>query len=213
MPSLNAVMPVPEVSTRPASLASLRDKLSQLFSKVKLPSSPALATKILELTEDPDASIDDFANVIRLDGSLSARLLKMSNSASLGQRTPVTTIPKAVSVLGLSRVKTAALGFQLVGHLNKLGSCPFDMTRYWQQAVLRGCVARELAGIIVPRLREEAFLVGLLQDTGVLLLVQVLGRDYADLYQKYAHSHATFYAHERTDARYAHVDASAVMAH
>lgn len=199
-------------SARSGSASSLREKLVTLFNKVKLPSSPVLATKILELTQNPDASAEDFAKLIQMDGALAARLLKMSNAASLGQRTPVTTLHKAVTVLGIARVRTAALGFQLVGHLNKIGSCPFDMTRYWQHAVLRGCVARELARAIIPKLAEEAFLVGLLQDTGILLLVQILGKEYADLFSKFGQDHVTFYQAERRSAAHTHVEASAAIA-
>ncbi|MBI5765042.1 MAG: GGDEF domain-containing protein [Planctomycetes bacterium] len=212
MGSSNSVLAGPKDPIRSGSASSLREKLVSLFGKVKLPSSPVLATKILELTQNEDASAEDFAQLIQMDGALAARLLKMSNAASLGQRTPVTTLHKAVTVLGIARVRTAALGFQLVGHLNKLGNYPFDMARYWQHALLRGCVARELARIVVPKLAEEAFLVGLLQDTGILLLIQILGKEYADLFAKFGQDHVIFYQAERRSAAHTHVEASAAIA-
>ena len=134
------------------------DELRKLFAKAKLPSSPALASRILALADDPDATLDQFAKVIQVDGALAARLLKMANSACMALVTPATTIQRAVMVLGLGRVRTAALGFQLVGHLNKLGGKKFDIKAYWQQSVLRGCVGREIANVVAPGLAEEAFL-------------------------------------------------------
>ena len=191
---------------------SVLDELRKLFVKAKLPSSPALASRILALADDPDATIDQFAKIIQMDGALAARLLKMANSACMALITPATTIQRAVMVLGLGRVRTAALGFQLVGHLNKLGGKKFNIKAYWQQSVLRGCIGREIAQVVAPGLAEEAFLVGLLCDGGILLLVQLLGPEYAALYESGGLSPAAFHAAEKGRFPYDHADAIAAMA-
>lgn len=195
-----------------AGQETVLDELRKLFVKAKLPSSPALASRILALADDPDATIEQFAKVIQMDGALAARLLKMTNSACMALVTPATTIQRAVMVLGLGRVRTAALGFQLVGHLNKLGGKNFDIKAYWRQSVLRGCVGREIANVVAPGLAEEAFLVGLLCDGGVLLLVQLLGPEYAALYESGGLSPAAFHAVEKERFRFHHADAIAAMA-
>jgi diguanylate cyclase (GGDEF)-like protein len=192
--------------------SSLQAELRKLFRRAKLPTSPGLATQILALAANPDATREQFAEAIALDGALSARLLKMANCAQFAQREPVTSISRAVTVLGIDRVKTAALGFQLVGHLNKLGGCPFDMKVYWQYSLLRGCVARELAKLFAPALTEEAFLVGLLQECGALLLVQLYGAEYAALVEAGRSSPTAFYDEERRKFQYNHVQAIMVMA-
>ncbi|HKQ46501.1 MAG TPA: GGDEF domain-containing protein [Phycisphaerae bacterium] len=191
---------------------AILDQLRKLFVKAKLPSSPVLASRILSLAADPDATIDQFAKVIQMDGALAARLLKMANSACMALVTPATTIQRAVMVLGLGRVRTAALGFQLVGHLNKLGGKRFDIKAYWKQSVLRGCVGREIARVVAPGLAEEAFLIGLLCDGGILLLVQLLGPEYAALYETGGLSPAAFYAAEKGRFPYDHADAISAMA-
>ena len=53
--------------------------------------------------------------------ALSARLLEMANAAMYAQREPVTTIKRAVTLMGLRRIRMVALGFQLVAHLDRLG--------------------------------------------------------------------------------------------
>lgn len=195
-----------------AEQGTLQEELRGLFRKAKLPTSPVLATQILSLASNPKATTDQFANCIAMDGALAARLLKMANSVMFAQREPVTTIARAVTVLGIGRVKTAALGFQLVDHLNRLGCCPFDMKAYWQHSVLRACIARELANSFVPSLKEEAFLVGLLQDCGILLLVQLLGASYAELYRRSLQSPEKFYSGEKREFRFNHIQAIRVMA-
>src|SRR3990172_5427453 len=189
----------------------LSGDLCRLFAKAKMPTNPALATELLRLTKDTKANAGDFAGLIRTDPALATRLLKTANSVQFAQRTPVTTIERAVSVLGLYRVKTAALSFQLVSHLDRLGGVPFDMKAFWQHSVLRACLARSIAQTAVPQRQEEAFLVGLLEDCGVLLLVQVLGASYATLCRS-SLSPAGFYAVERDSFPYTHLDAISVMA-
>ena len=89
---------------------ALQSDLRELFACGKMPTSPALAARILELIKDPSSSSNDFAQVIRADQALATRLLKTANSARFAQRGPVTTIDRAVTILGLGRVKTSSLG-------------------------------------------------------------------------------------------------------
>jgi len=176
-----------------------------------MPSSPAVATRILALADNPRATVQQFARAICADGALAARLIKMCNSAAHGLATRVTTIERAVAVLGLGRVRTAALGFHLVGHLNKLGGVPFDMKAYWRTSALRACILREVAQRVVPNLAEEGFLVGLLCESGVLPLVQILGAEYAAHYMENGDCAAQFYSGEKQRFPYTHVDAVTVL--
>ncbi|MCB9849443.1 MAG: HDOD domain-containing protein [Phycisphaerales bacterium] len=191
---------------------ALQAELRELFARAKMPSSPALAAQIIELAEDPNSTVDQFANIIQLDPALVARLLSMTNSAAYGQRHEVTTIQRAVSVLGIYRVRTVSLGFQLVGHLGRLGGCSFDMPHFWQQSLLRGCLGRELAEHVVPSCADEAFLIGLLQDCGMLMLVQLLGQTYAELCGDTSLTPTAFYLAEKRSQRYDHAETAGALA-
>ncbi|MHC4611074.1 MAG: sensor domain-containing diguanylate cyclase, partial [Planctomycetota bacterium] len=190
---------------------ALRDGLRGIFAKAKMPSNPALVSRILALINDSKSSAADFGAAIRADAALCSRLLKAANCALFAQRNPVTTIERAVTVLGLDRVKTVSLGFQLVTCLERLGGAPFDMKAFWQHSLLRACIARSIAHTAVPGRKEEAFLIGLLQDCGVPLLVQVLGCGYARLYRSKL-SPTAFYKVERESFPHTHVDAITAMA-
>lgn len=161
---------------------SLDDRLRSVFEHAKLPTNPAIAVEILRLSDDPESSAEQFASAIAADPALAGRLLEMANTAHFVQREPVTSIRRAVTLLGLRRIRMVSLGFQLVAHLNKLGGADFDLKRFWQHSVLRASLAREVAAICTPERVEEAFLIGLLQDCGILLLVQVYGEAYAELH-------------------------------
>ncbi len=190
----------------------LTSKLRKLFAEAKLPTNPALAATILKLIDDPKSSAADFASALRSDPALSTRLLKTANSVHFAQREPVTTIARAITVLGLNRVKTASLAFQLVTHLNKLGGTPFDMKMFWQDSLLRACLGHSIAEQVIPERREEAFLIALLLECGILLLVQVYGSSYVTLYRSGNLSPTAFYAVEGQAFPHTHVDAISVMA-
>lgn len=190
----------------------LRHDLRAVFATAKLPTNPSLATRILALIRDPSSSVADFGTAIRTDPGLSSRLLKTANSPLFAQQTAVTTVERAVTVLGLARVRSIALGFQLVLHLDRLGGTPFDMKSFWQHSLLRACLARSLAEAVIPERKEEAFLGGLLQDCGIPLLAQVLGSSYSNLYRPTELSPAAFYAVEKKTFPHTHVEAIEVMA-
>jgi diguanylate cyclase (GGDEF)-like protein len=187
--------------------APLQHKLRALFESARLPSSPAVARLILRLIEDPDSSARDFAAVIEADPAMAARLVRLANAAHYAQRNPVCTIQRAVTVIGLAQLRVVALGFELVGHLDRLGGCRFDLRRFWRDSALRACLARQVALRVVPQRAEEAFLVGLLLDCGIVTLVQGLGPDYAELYRACGATPAEFHQAERKKFPYTHVEA------
>ena len=191
---------------------SIQDELRQVFAKAKLPSNPAIAAQILELVNSCKSTTQQFAQVIQADVALAARLMEMANAARFGQRNPATTIQRAVTILGLRRIRMVALGFQLVSNLDRLGKCPFDLKQFWQQSALRACLGRELAETVAPNHVEEAFLIGLLQDCGVLPLVQMYGDEYGELYSQKGALPTAFYRAEQERFKHTHVDAIGVMA-
>ena len=190
---------------------SLQNELRSVFQKAKLPTNPAIAAEILSLVDDPNSSAEQFARVIENDPALAARLMQIGNSSYFSQRHPITSIQRAVTVLGLRRIRMSAVSFQLVSHLDRLGKVSFDLPAFWQHSVLRACMARELAGKVVPEHAEEAFLIGLLQDCGVLLLVQLLGDEYGEFYGNEGFSPTAFFVAERKQFTYNHVEVITVM--
>ncbi|MHC5022361.1 MAG: HDOD domain-containing protein [Planctomycetota bacterium] len=197
--------------TKPANNESLRREMLAVFRRAKLPTCPSIAARVLALINDPSTSAKDFAVVIESDPALAARLLKIANAAYFGQRGTITNIKRALTLVGLRQLRLIVLGFELVGHLDKLGGRAFDLPRFWRDAVLRACVARALARRVVPRCAEEAFIVGLLQDCGVLVLAQIFGPEYAELYGAVGNQPAAFHEAERSRFSHDHVEAMDVL--
>ena len=189
-----------------------RALLNRLLQKAEVPTLPSVAQKLVELCKDENATFAHFAQVIETDPGLASRILKVTNSAYYGLRNKATTLKRAIAVLGLKYVKTVSLGFHVASALNKFSSDGFDMREFWQQSVLRGVIARQLAASYCPDGYEEAFLIGLLQDCGVPFLVQAQGEMYAQMWHQCQGSQASLFQLEQEVFEFDHLTAAAALA-
>lgn len=91
------------MSTENALLTILVEKINN--DTLVLPTLPAIALKIRKAADDPDINLNAMGEVIAQDPSLSARLIKIANSAYLGRTVKVSSISQAVTRIGLSQIK------------------------------------------------------------------------------------------------------------
>jgi diguanylate cyclase (GGDEF)-like protein len=143
-----------------------------------LPSLPVVAVEVLRLTRNESATLDDLARVLSRDPALSARLLKLANSAQFRLGSPATTLQRACLVLGLKTVKLLSLGFSLATSLRG-ADASFPHDELWRRSLLRAAAARTFGRATRSRLADEAFVCGLLGRLGQLVLARCLPREYA----------------------------------
>src|ERR1051325_6151536 len=132
-----------------------------------LPTLPAVAVRVLELTGDESVSLERLAEEIQNDQALAAKVLKTINSSFYGVRRPCGTISQAMVMLGLSAVKSLALSFSLVSSIG-FGDDEFDHVAYWRRGLYTAAAAKIIAREVGRAFEDEAFLGGLLQDVGMM---------------------------------------------
>ena len=135
---------------------------------------PDACIRLNELIEDPRSSVDDIARVIIQDADLSARLLRLANSAWYGQSGRVDTISRAVTLLGTRELADLALVTASCDLFRGIPADLFDMARFWHYSVATGVIARNMArhaGVLQP---ERLFVIGVLHDLGRLVILQHL---------------------------------------
>lgn len=160
-----------------AEIEAVLAEIDRKLDVIGIESRPEVAARMLELVGDENAGLSDFAEALRPDISMTARLLKIANSAYFGQRQPVTSLERACVILGLERIRAVGLGF----YLSRSAAGDDALSRsVWGQSVFRAMLASELAGAIRSPLRAEAFLVGLMMDAGLPLLRRLLGAEAFD---------------------------------
>lgn len=136
---------------------------------IKLPTPPAIALRILEAVKKDHASFEELARIILVDPALTAKVLKVANSSFYSMPNKISTIEKALSVLGTNVTKNIALSFVIAKELSSSENPGFDFQYFWKRAVTCA-VASELLAAKVRYHNEELFVSALLQDIGVLIL-------------------------------------------
>jgi putative nucleotidyltransferase with HDIG domain len=149
-----------------------------------LPSVPVVLSRILEVMDDDTTSARQLEEIILHDPSLSARILKLANSAFYSFESEVKTISRAIPLLGFNLVRSLAIGVTvfesfLRGNRNEAGL----INRLWMHSIGVGMLARD---IWVPRADrshgEFAMLCGLLHDMGKVVLFKKDAAHYSRLF-------------------------------
>jgi putative nucleotidyltransferase with HDIG domain len=150
-----------------AEVAREIDKLSEL------PILPQVLITLNKVAEDDNASAEDLGKIILKDQGLTMQLLKLVNSAYYRQqkRERVTTVSKAVIILGFNGVRRLALGmsvFSMLKDANRLSG----LSELWSHALTVAITARQLAARTGYLPAEEAFVAGLTHDIGRVVLAR-----------------------------------------
>ncbi|MEZ5245785.1 MAG: HDOD domain-containing protein [Acidimicrobiales bacterium] len=153
------------------------DQVAELLDRFELPSFPQVAAEALQHLADPDVKMAEVANVLERDPGLSVHFLRLANSASLGLRSSVDSLDRAVVMLGRNQVESILIGHSVAGSLTSR-SPVIEAPRFWGTAALRAVLASQVALVLDPSRRSEHFTAGLLQDMALLVLSeQVNGYD------------------------------------
>ncbi len=148
---------------------------------LSLPPLPEAATRILRLARDPDVDFREIVKVISADQTLTARVLRASNSALYGTSREVQTIRQAVVLLGRDAVIQLVLSVSVINMKASGAEDGFDRGAFWRHSMAVAVAARGLAGRfgVDP---ERAFIAGLMHDIGKLVLVEHYGERYSKLF-------------------------------
>ena len=163
------------------------------------PDFPAISEHITEINQKASSSMqthrNDLVNVILKDYALTTKLLRLVNSAVFRQYsgTPITTISRAVLILGFEQVRMAALNIALFDHLKNAEQAD-EMKNSLLGSFLSAMIAKEIGGRQRHINVEEAFLVSLFLRLGKLLTIYYFPEEFREIERQMAtqgHSEAT----------------------
>lgn len=186
--------------------------LEKILACPNLPSLPAVALQVIELTADVNVSLKELSRTIQNDQGLAAKVLKTVNSSFYGLRQRCATIDKALVMLGLSPVKSLALGFSLVDSIhdpNHQGD--FDYVAYWRRGLFTGVAGKIIAERAGYEIGDEVFLGGLLQDVGMIAMYTALGDSYVRVLKAAGANHRDLVKHELQELDLQHPDIGAML--
>lgn len=136
---------------------------------IKLVSPPLIYQRLLEVINHPRGGTNDVANVIRDDTALTARLLKVVNSAFFSFPRRIDTVSQAVTVVGTSQVRDLALATSVLTLFKNVSPDLVDMDGFWKHSLACGVGARVVAGLRREGNVERFFVAGILHDVGKLV--------------------------------------------
>jgi len=134
---------------------------------------PDACFKIKALMEDDNSTLEDFANVIRVDPSMTSRLLQMSNSAIYSFPGEISTISRAITIIGTQAIYNLLLVDVAATAFKHFSNQSIDLKRFWRHSVFCGLVTKNLAITAGIRDIERLFVAGLLQNFGELIVAKV----------------------------------------
>lgn len=137
----------------------------------ELPPAPAAAVKLLQLTRDDASDVAAISRVIETEPALAAKVLHIVNSAYFGFPKRIRSIHRAVTLLGFSAVRQAALQIMFYeGLIKRGGKGAFDRLYFWQHSLLVAILSRRMAERLGHPDPESLYAAGLLHDLGKVIL-------------------------------------------
>lgn len=162
-----------------------KDFVRRLLKVEDLPTLPTVMTRILEVLEDEGSSAQDLTEILETDHAISARVLRLANSALYGLRHRADSIRRAVVVIGFDAVRMLALATSVFDTLSQQRQMALDPEEFWLHSLGAAKAAQTLAkkhgGVESV---EGCFTAGLLHDMGKYILALTLKDQYRVIVEK-----------------------------
>lgn len=175
----------------PSSKAPVQDDarimhppLKEIITEIKsLDPFPAVATKVLEISAQPEVVPSELISVISQDPGLTGKVLKLCNSAYYGFQREIASLEEAGNLLGTRTLVNLVLTSSTSKYFKKYSNeADLSQTALWEKSVTHAVAARCIAEANNQVDKERAYTAGLLQNLGSLVLDRFFhqGREYVE---------------------------------
>ena len=143
--------------------------LDSFFATVKLPTISEVAQELIKTLNDEDASVNQVSSIISRDPALTAKLLRLANSAAFGLQRSVGSVDEAIAMIGMAKVRTLSLASCMSESFPVLPG--LDANEFWKSSMATAGYAQWMAGRIGGD-SQQAWLTGMMLRLGELLIGQ-----------------------------------------
>ena len=166
--------------------------LRELVGNYDLPCFPSVVMQSLRVLRDPNSSLSEIADTVRVDPGMVIRILGTVNSAAYGLARPVETLSHGVSLMGRAQIESLILALAVKDALPSGEARGFEPTRFWRAAARRAALAGAISSKLHPATQAECFTAALLQDMSIPVLASQRTTEYGPLLERW---------HENKDSR------------
>lgn len=189
--------------------------MNDIFRRVgDLPPLPAVAAKVLEILKDPDADLTALVSIIEKDQALTAKILRVSNSAYYGLVRRISTVKDAVVTLGLNNMRNQVLALSAYSLMQGPASgYALEAGSLWDHSLCTGLCAEHLADTLgYKSIKDEVFIGGLLHDIGKTILSYYVSARFSNILERVDQLGQTFVEAERAELGFDHAEVGARVA-
>ena len=177
-----------------------------------LPAMPHVASKVLELSSDPNTSARQLQQVIADDQAMTARILKIANSAMYACSRKIKTLTEAIVMLGFNSIRSLVVTSAARNlYDTKSSQTGLKERLLWEHSIGTAFACRLLVEPRLPALTEEAFLAGLLHDIGKLVLKIRVPDEFDEIVQIVYNENRPFHQTERERLGFDHSHVGAML--
>ncbi len=174
-------------------------------------SLPRAYHRINEMLDDPRYGTADIGKVIAHDPALTARLLRMVNSAYYNFPSKIDTIPMAINVLGTRALRDLVLATSVASAFANISTHLVDVADFWHHSIYCGILSRLLGKRFQQERYEQLFVAGLLHDLGKLVIYLRLPDQAALILTRFARSDRPLYLLEQEELGFDHSQVGAAL--
>ena len=157
------------------------ETLKIVVESESLPTLPTVACKLLSISSQEEIGMKEIANLVSKDASLSAKVLKIANSALYNFPVKISNVHQAASRIGLNAIRSLVFSFSFLSIKSKNNKNVFDYEKFWEKSLSNAVAARLVMNEVSKSNGEEIFVAGLLQDIGELIMAGCFPQQYAQL--------------------------------
>lgn len=194
---------------------SLTQISARIRGNLKIPTIPEVVHRIMKLAQDPDAGTREIGDAIAQDPELSAKLLKVANSAFYGLRTPCLSAEQASTVLGMRVLKSIVSQVAVMDMFDDVeGGEAFDVRELWDHSIRTGHTAgfiQKKATAAIDAEPDELYMCGLLHDIGQMVLLDQLKGAYLEVVEAAKRDNIPSWRLEQERFDFTHTDVGGVL--
>ena len=186
-----------------------------LARNINLPTLPSVMQKLSALLEDPDAGARDIGLLVSEDVALTAKVLKIANSAYYGLRERCLAPQQAASILGMKVLRNVVMQAAVTKQYDHLKGLAFDLDGLWRHSILTAHLCQQLGRQChnsIGLAPDELYICGLLHDLGQVVLLDGLGKEYMKVVDEAKAEGTKLHVVEERALGFTHADVGALVA-
>ena len=178
-----------------------------------LPALPQVVVQVIKLTEDPDSTAQDINYVLNQDQAITAKVLKMANSAFYGFPRRIGSVTDAIIMLGFRTLRSIVMAASVSDILNKeIEGYALEYGELWRHSQCTAMAARLIARKSKFAFLDLAYTAALLHDIGKVILNNIMKETYREVVTLVSEDNISFIEAENKILGFNHAEVGARVA-